>query len=204
VIEQARGQHRVAKAVGGHEENAHCASGLAVSTPLRERQGSTRETATTGCAMIRIPQRVQPPRRARHGVVSQLIVSGSHIGHVTDRSKDSPMTDANHKTQFDSINHMLAERRMAARSVGIDDAHVLELARQRRAQVMTTWFASLGLGYRRGRAIVSALAPVVRAIGLIAAFAVLILTGGASALNREPSATVPGMHWSHFASSLFW
>ena len=67
--------------------------------------------------------------------------------------------------QYDSINHMLAERRMAARSAGTDDVHVLEIARQRRAEAMQEWLASSARGYRRGRAILTALAPLLCSIG---------------------------------------
>ena len=106
--------------------------------------------------------------------------------------------------QYDSINHMLAERRMAARSAGTDDVHVLEIARQRRAEAMKEWLASSARGYRRGRAILTALAPLLCSLGLVVTFAVLLVTGGAAGRGGDQSPTVPGMHWSHFASSLFW
>jgi hypothetical protein len=107
-------------------------------------------------------------------------------------------------TQYDSINHMLAERRLAARSAGTDEVHVLEIARQRRAEAMRAWLASSARGYRRGRAILSALAPLVCGVGVVVTFTVLLVTGGALARGGERSPSVPGMHWSHFASSLFW
>jgi hypothetical protein len=106
--------------------------------------------------------------------------------------------------QYDSINHMLAERRTAARSAGTDDGHVLEIARQRRAEAMQEWLASSARGYRRGRAILAALAPLLCSIGVVVTFAVLLVTGGAAARGSERNSTVPGMHWSHYASSLFW
>lgn len=105
---------------------------------------------------------------------------------------------------YDSINHMLAERRTAARSAGTDDVHVLEIARQRRAEAMQEWLASSARGYRRGRAILTATAPLLCCIGVVVTFAVLLVTGGAAGRGSERSSTVPGMHWSHFASSLFW
>ena len=106
--------------------------------------------------------------------------------------------------QYDSINHVLAERRMAAWSAGTDEVHVLEIARQRRAEAMQEWLASSARGYRRGRAIMTALAPVLCSLGLAVTFAVMLVTGGASGRGSERSSTVPGMHWSHYASSLFW
>ncbi len=106
--------------------------------------------------------------------------------------------------QYDSINHMLAERRMAARSAGTDAVHVLEIARQRRAEAVKAWLASSALGCRRGRAILTALAPLLCSVGLVASFAVLLVAGGALGRGSERSPTVPGMHWSHYASSLFW
>ena len=103
--------------------------------------------------------------------------------------------------QYDSINHMLAERRMAARSAGTDAVHVLEIARQRRAEAVKAWLASSALGCRRGRAILTALAPLLCSVGLVASFAVLLVAGGALGRGSERSPTVPGMHWSHYASS---
>jgi alkylation response protein AidB-like acyl-CoA dehydrogenase len=141
---------------------------------------------------------------ARRRVVSHVIACGSPVRHLPHHSKDSPMSGNISAVQCDSINHMLAERRMAAISAGTDDVHVLEIARQRRAEAMKEWLASSARGYRRGRAILTALAPLLCSLGLVVTFAVLLVAGGAAGRRGEQSPTVPGMHWSHYASSLFW